>query len=146
MVALTRGLRNNNPGNIEYGAFTKKYGATGSDGRFATFSTMIEGIRAIAELLVVYSVQPDGKGGKIDTVREAISRWAPSNENHTAAYIALVCTLLDCNQDDEFDFNDPNFLFWMVTGIGEEENGPAAFTHFVSDADIVEGVRLALAS
>jgi hypothetical protein len=64
MAALTRGLRNNNPGNIEFGSFAKKYGATGSDGRFAIFPTMVDGIRAIAELLIVYSVQPDGHGVK----------------------------------------------------------------------------------
>jgi len=142
----TRGIRNQNPGNIEYGPFARKYGATGSDGRFAIFPTMVDGLRAMAELLVVYSTHPDGKGGKIDTVEEAINRWAPSNENHTAAYIALVCTVLECSKDDEFDFTDPSFLFWMLTGIGEEENGPKAFTEAVSDAEIAEGVRMALAA
>src|SRR5262245_2621076 len=124
-----RGIRNNNPGNIEYGTFAKLYGATGPEtlpngtqGRFAVWPTMVGGLRGIAELLIVYSTKPDGKGGKIDTVEEAIQRWAPSNENHTAAYIAFVCTVMDCNKDDEFDFTDPNFLFWMVTGIGEEES------------------------
>src|SRR6266849_3437093 len=123
-MALTLGLRNNNPGNIEFGAFAKRYdGTLGEGGRFARFPTMAAGIRALCELLIVYSVQPDGKGGKINTVREAINRWAPNNENHTAQYIALVCSILKCSPDDEFDFNDPNFLYWMVTGIGEEENG-----------------------
>jgi len=153
MANTVRGLRNNNPGNIEFGTFARLYGGTledppldGGRARFAKFPTMVDGLRTIAELLIVYSVKPDGKGGKIDTVAEAINRWAPSNENHTAAYIALVCTVLDCNKNDEFDFTDPNFLFWMVTGIGEEETGAQAFTENVSDTDILAGVQLALES
>lgn len=145
-MALPLGLRNNNPGNLEYGAFTRMYGGEpGEGGRFAKFPTMVEGIRALCELLIVYSTKPDGKGGKIDTVEEAINRWAPNNENHTAAYIALVCTVLDCKKDDEFDFTDPNFLFWMATGIGEEENGARAFNDNVTDTDILAGVTFALA-
>ncbi len=146
MAQMTLGLRNNNPGNIEFGSFARLYGGIiGEGGRFARFETMADGIRALCELLIVYSTKPDGKGGKIDTVEEAINRWAPNNENHTAAYIALVCSVLECNKDDEFDFTDPNFLFWMATGIGEEENGPAAFTQYVTDADIDRGVAAALA-
>lgn len=146
MVTATLGLRNNNPGNIEFGSFAKRYeGVLGEGGRFARFPTMAAGIRALCELLIVYSVQPDGHGGKIDTVKEAIHRWAPSNENHTEAYIAYVCHVLDCNQDDEFDFNNKDFLFWMATGIGEEENGHSAFTQYVTDADIDAGVAAALA-
>lgn len=145
-MAPPRGIRNRNPGNIEYGQFAIRCGATDSDGRFAIFPTMAKGCEAIARLLRHYGTLPDGKGGRIDTVEEAINRWAPSNENHTAAYIALVCTVLECNKDDRFDFNDPNFLFWMVTAIGEEENGPDAFTQNVSDADIDAGVAAALAA
>lgn len=145
MVAMTRGLRNNNPGNIEYGPFAIKYGATGSDGRFAIFPDMPSGICALCELLIVYSTKPDGHGGLIDTVEEAINRWAPNNENHTAAYVALVCTVLDCRKDDRFDFTKPDFLWWMTVGIGEEENGPAVFNQYVKDTDIDEGVRRALA-
>lgn len=146
MATMTLGLRNNNPGNIEYGKFAARYGGVlGEGGRFAKFPTMAAGIRAICELLIIYSVQPDGKGGKINTVSEAINRWAPGNENNTAAYIALVCTVLNCKPDDEFDFNDKNFLFWMATGIGEEENGHDAFLQYVTDADIDAGVAMALA-
>jgi hypothetical protein len=47
----TRGIRNNNPGNIEYGEFAKKMGAVGSDGRFAIFPTMEQGVGAATILL-----------------------------------------------------------------------------------------------
>src|SRR5512141_492936 len=101
-------FRTNNPGNIEFGTFARSCGATGQDGRFAVFRTMIDGIAAVCKLLIAYSLKPDGKS---DTVEEAINRWAPPSENHTSGYIALVCTMLDCKPDDEFDFTDPNFLF-----------------------------------
>jgi hypothetical protein len=47
----TRGDRNNNPGNIEYGAFARAHGATGSDGRFAIFPDRASGESAMGELL-----------------------------------------------------------------------------------------------
>lgn len=151
-MAAPRGIRNNNPTNISYGTFAKKYGADriesppldGSAPRFAHFPTMVDGLRAAAELLMVYAVTDDGKGGKIDTVEEAINRWAPSSENHTAAYVALVCTVLGCNKDDEFDFSDPDFLYWMITGIGEEEVGPKAFNDAVTDVMLHAAISLAL--
>lgn len=47
----SRGERNNNPGNIEYGKYAIGQGATGSDGRFAIFSSMADGIAAQVNLL-----------------------------------------------------------------------------------------------
>lgn len=91
---LPRNLRNNNPGNIEYGPFAKKMGATGSDGRFAIFPDMKTGQDAMASLLMSYA-----KGGQ-NTISSIISKWAPGNENNTAAYIAHVAkqTGLDPNK------------------------------------------------
>lgn len=119
-------------------------GATSSDGRFAIFPTMVDGLVALGSLLLVYGKTEDGKGGLIDTVDEAIHRWAPGNENNTEAYIALACAVLDCRRDDRFDFRDPAFQFWMMTAIGTEENG-AAFNVFVTDAELDEAVRRVLA-
>ena len=48
---IPRNVRNNNPGNIEYGDFARAYGATGSDGRFAIFPTMQAGQEAMLALL-----------------------------------------------------------------------------------------------
>jgi hypothetical protein len=108
---------------------------------------MRNGIRALAKNLLAYQTHSDGNGGRIDTVREAISRWAPSEDhNDTEAYIALVCTVLECGQDDEFDFHDYAFLYWMAVAIGEQENGHDAFLHGVAEADIVAGVNDALAT
>ena len=115
-MALPRGLRNRNPGNLEPGGWQ---GEIGNDGRFAIFDEMENGIRAICKQLIVYQ-QKYG----IYTVRGAISRWAPSNENDTEAYIAGVCAVLECKPDDRFDFTNGDFLFWMATAIGEHNHTP----------------------
>lgn len=81
----TRAWRNNNPGNIEYGAFARRQGAVGSDGRFAVFPSYAVGRNAKRELLF-------GRDSKyIDlTVAKAIARYAPDFENTTLEYSSRV--------------------------------------------------------
>lgn len=138
-MANVRGLRNNNPLNLEYGSFAQKHGASASDGRFAIFPTMAQGISAIADNLMAYQ---DMHG--IDTVAGIVNRWAPSNENNTNAYIALVCTVTELGKDDHLNLHDKDTLFWIITAMGEQECGHAAFNAAVSDADIDQGIALAL--
>lgn len=88
-----RGIRNNNPGNIEYGSFARGAGATGSDGRFAVFASMQEGMQATEKLLQGYIARG------YDTIRTIISRWAPGSENNTSAYIADVAKKLGLSAD-----------------------------------------------
>ena len=86
-TGLPRNLRNNNPGNIEYGDFARRNGATGSDGRFAIFPDMKTGENAMANLLMSYA-----KGGT-NTISSIISKWSPAGENgaaNTNSYIANV--------------------------------------------------------
>ena len=74
-----RNWRNNNPGNIEYGPFAIKYGATGSDGRFAIFPTEEQGRMAQDALL-------KSKNYASLSLSDAIKRYAPSNENDPKSY------------------------------------------------------------
>jgi len=85
-IKQTRGVRNNNLGNIEKGRFADKYGAiAGKDSRFATFPTPEAGHRAMVGLI------RDAYGSKgIDTISGIINRYAPSSENNTGAYINAV--------------------------------------------------------
>jgi hypothetical protein len=142
MVTTPRGIRSFNPGNIEYGPFTRGMGATGSDGRFATFATMVEGVCALARLLIVYYDKPFAN--KIDTVREVIERWAPSSENDTNAYVMAVCKLCEVGPDDILNLREYNTLYWLTCAIGEHECGHRAFSDNVTDADLDAGVRKAL--
>lgn len=84
-----RGIRNNNPGNIEWGspwqglvAFDKR-----TDSRFAQFIDPASGIRALARVLITYQdKRRAADGSPIDTIAEFIERWAPPFENNTKAY------------------------------------------------------------
>ena len=91
---LPRNLRNNNPGNIEYGPFAKKHGAIGSDGRFAIFPNMKAGEDAMASLLMGYMKEGN------NTISKIVNKWAPGKENNQAAYISSVSkqTGLDPNK------------------------------------------------
>jgi len=75
-----RGWRNNNPGNLEYGKFARSRGAVGSDGRFAVFRSFADGRAAKAALIF------DSPRYADLTVSQAISRYAPPNENNSARY------------------------------------------------------------
>lgn len=79
-----RNWRNNNPGNLEYGELAKKYGAIGSDGRFAIFPSLEAGQKAQGALLFT------GKNYRGLTLTQAIARYAPPNENNTAQYQRIV--------------------------------------------------------
>lgn len=84
----TRADRNNNPGNIEDGAFARRQpGYVGGDGRFARFASPQHGFAAMEGLLGGYLRQ-----GR-DTIWSIISKWAPSSENNVGAYAAHVSRL-----------------------------------------------------
>ncbi len=83
--------RSNNPGNIEYGPFAISQGAIGSgavpQGRergFAIFPTLSAGEEARRAL------QFESPRYRDLTIEQAISRYAPPNENNTQAYINAV--------------------------------------------------------
>ena len=80
----SRSWRNNNPGNIEYGAFARSMGATGTDGRFAVFPDYKAGRNAQEKLLF------EGQNYKNLTLAQAIRRWAPASENNVPAYIKAM--------------------------------------------------------
>jgi len=112
-----RGIRNNNPGNIEFGEFAKSMGATGSDGRFAIFDTPEAGLAALAGLMRRY-----GRKG-IDTVQGIVSRFAPPNENNTGAYVAGVASRLGIAPNAHLNLTDPAVLANLLANITQIENG-----------------------
>src|SRR5260363_218431 len=112
-----RGIRNRNPGNIEYGPFARSHGALGSDGRFAQFCSAEQGLKALADLLQVYA-----KKGR-DTIRRIIKRYAPSSENKTEAYIASVAKRLGVGADTPLDMRDSRVIAGLMNAIIRIENG-----------------------
>ncbi|MGC2970451.1 hypothetical protein [Paraburkholderia aspalathi] len=83
----SRGISNNNPGNLEYGKFAIAAGATGSDGRFAIFPSMEAGMAAHERLLKESYI---GKG--LDTPRKIIAKYAPAIENNQGAYLSFMAS------------------------------------------------------
>lgn len=75
-----RNWRNNNPGNLEWGPYTKELGAIDSDGRFAVFPTYEMGRKAKLALLF------GNKNYRNLSLTQAISRYAPAFENNTKGY------------------------------------------------------------
>ena len=76
----SRSYRNNNPGNLK---FAGQAGATEAAGGFAAFGSYAEGRAAEEKQIQRYA----DRGYSLEGM---IAKWAPSNENNTAAYIASV--------------------------------------------------------
>ncbi|MDS0272017.1 hypothetical protein NLX98_07780 [Klebsiella quasipneumoniae] len=118
-----RGVRNNNPGNLEASSSNPWIGQTGSDGRFAKFETPEHGIRALGRNLISYQRQG------IDTVGEIINRWAPpSDNNDTAAYIKAVCAQLGVTANQPLDASYPDTLQALCAAIIKHENGTQPYS------------------
>ncbi|MGU5412822.1 hypothetical protein ACV1MK_06645 [Klebsiella michiganensis] len=118
-----RGVRNNNPGNLEASSSNPWVGQTGSDGRFAKFETPEHGIRALGRNLISYQRQG------IDTVGEIINRWAPpSDNNDTAAYIKVVCAQLGVTANQPLDASNPDTLQALCAAIIKHENGTQPYS------------------
>lgn len=130
-----RGVRNNNPGNLEASSSNPWVGQTGSDGRFAKFETPEHGIRALGRNLLSYQRQG------IDTVGEIINRWAPPTDNNdTAAYIKSVCAQLGVKADQPLDASNPDTLQALCAAIIKHENGSQPY----SNEQLSTGVSAAL--
>lgn len=124
-----RGLRNNNPGNIDYQPSNPWNGldaAKPSDGRFCRFISPEYGIRAMARVLRNYTKRdglPGVGGPGIDTVKEVINRWAPPSENVTSAYVVQVAKAVGVNPDIPINIADRTTLATLIAAIIRHENG-----------------------
>lgn len=112
----TRGMRNNNPGNIEANGIVWQ-GMTGSDGRFVIFKDMEHGLRALLRILKTYNT----KHG-LDTIEEIIGRFAPKPENDTEAYIKFVCDKTGIPRNQKIDFNTQDSFCRLAQAMCQKEN------------------------
>lgn len=148
-AALPRGVRNFNPGNIDYNPRNAWIGQLGleqgvANPRFARFDSPENGIRALGKLLINYRGKdgmPGVGGPGIDTVRETVSRWAPGNENNTEAYISAVTAKLGVKANDVINIKDVRTLRVVVGAIIAHE----CANYRYPDAVFNEGIRRALA-
>lgn len=134
VYTMTRGLRNNNPGDIDDdGTAWEGLDIPRNDGRFLRFISPEYGIRALGRVLHNY-VALDGIA---PTVEAIISRWAPPSENDTEAYISKVTRDLTVDRAATLDLT--SMLPGLVASIISEENGINPY----SDATILNGLNLA---
>jgi len=155
-AALKRGVRNNNPLNIEKeGANVWDGIASDQDGddRFATFESAEYGIRAALRTLVTYQDKH-----KLKTPTEMIYRWAPPwkkdkitgeflldkdgnkiQENDTPKYIADVKDMLKTNYNIDIDMTSPMVIgnnqqtLDLIKGMIAKENSQNAMRGYSSD-------------
>lgn len=136
-MTTPRGIRNNNPGNIDRTA-EKWQGMAAdqsSDSRFVVFSAPVWGLRALAKVLLSYQ----RKHG-LRTPAAIIGRWAPPVENDTGAYARQVAKALGVGVGDQIDLQQPDTLQRILPAIVQHENGQQPYPA----ALIAEAVRLAL--
>ena len=131
-----RGIRNNNPGNIDFNESNDWQGQTGieSQGRFATFETPQHGIRAMTKLLQNYDSKYD-----FDTLDEIVNRYAPNSENNTSGYVDALARKTGLNPNETINLSDPATMKSLVTAMIEHENGMNPY----SDDVINQGLQMA---
>lgn len=116
---IPRGIRNNNPGNLDYVGQAGAHLETGvAEPRFAAFPTMADGIRALRDQLLRYAERG------LTTVASIISVYAPPIENVTSAYIASLCRHMAVQPDTVLDLRDAATMRGLIEGITTMENGP----------------------
>lgn len=135
----TRGIRNNNPGNIDHSAANPWQGELPVDPliekRFCRFDTPENGIRALCKVLLSYQ----RKYG-LKTIEAIINRWAPPVENDTKSYIASVEILTGTPAGADVDLGRLSLLKAVAKAIIHHENAGYEYP----DAVLAEGARRAL--
>ncbi len=132
--ASPRGIRNNNPGNLNFAGQTGATKEGGAGGRFAVFSSMDQGIAALGRQLQLYS----SRG--IDTIQAIVQKYAPAADNNNVqAYVRALVKETGVDAGSKLDLNDLNQLISLMRGIINHENGSG----FVSNEQISAGARLA---
>ncbi len=135
LTNLPRGIRNNNPGNIERTRDQwQGMAAEQTDSRYVVFTDAKYGFRAMTRILRNY--QRRG----LTTIRTIISTWAPDFENHTENYITFVANALKLSPDSEINLEQQ--LPALLKAISTFENGQQ-FENYYSNAVINEGISLA---
>jgi len=115
-----RGIRNDNPGNIERTNDTwmgMSYDQSG-DSRFVVFSAPVYGLRALMIVLRNYQKLYD-----LNTIEQIVTRWAPPHENPTDKYIWHVSTKMGVASTAPIDLDDRETLVRLTKAMVRHENG-----------------------
>ncbi|KTI66968.1 hypothetical protein ASV01_11700 [Enterobacter kobei] len=135
--AMPRGIRNNNPGNLNYAG---QVGATmegGEGGRFAVFESMQHGVAALYKQLQLYF----NRG--INTLSSIVKTYAPASDNNNVdAYISALTKATGKGANEVLDSGDTATIARLMKGIVDHENGKG----YISSSDIMGGIQLGAGS
>lgn len=132
-MKISRGIRNNNPGNIRKGQKWQGLAESQTDEDFLIFNRPEYGIRALCRTLRTYQ----RKHG-LKSVRSIINRYAPLCENNTEAYIHNFCVKLNVSPDTPIDLDEKGIMLNMLKAIIYHENGTQPYT----DKQLLYGIEL----
>lgn len=124
-----RGIRNNNPGNL------RQWGNTARVDGYASFPTPEAGLAAMIKNL---QLQQSKHG--LNTISGIISKWAPPEENNTAAYIAAMEKQTGFKANQPLDLNDRKTVAPLVSGIIKQEGNSAGFSKSMIDEAVTRVV------
>lgn len=135
---ISRGIRNNNPGNVRLSKDKwQGLAPAQTDKEFFVFQNPVYGIRAIARLLIKYQ---DDYG--LSTIRGIIGRWAPASENNTEAYIKRVVERSGFDADQTLDMHQHEYLKPLVIAIIWHENAQQPYSdEQINKALVLAGVE-----
>ncbi|MDK9362489.1 hypothetical protein [Lelliottia wanjuensis] len=132
-----RGIRNNNPGNLNY---VGQAGATkegGEGGRFAVFESMKHGVAALYRQLQLYF-----KRG-VNTLSSIVKTYAPASDgNNVDSYISALSRATGKGANEAIDSGDTTTIARLMKGIVDHENGKG----YISSSDIMGGIQLGAGS
>lgn len=132
---LSRGIRNNNPGNLNFAGQKGATLETGPNARFASFPTMLEGIAALDRQVMLYL-----KRGK-NTIDQIIDIYAPSSDgNNTSAYKSYLSQYTGLGTNERIDGSNVQVIRKLIQGIINHENGAAASA--VSGDDVMRALAM----
>ena len=128
-----RGIRNNNPGNLNYAGQAGASKESGPNGRFAVFQSMTHGVAALYKQLQLYF-----KRG-VNTLSSIVSKYAPESDgNNVGAYIAALSGATGLGANDSIKAGDTATIAKLIKGIVDHENGKG----YVSSQEIMGGIQL----
>ena len=139
----SRGLRNNNPGNIRKGSqwrglahWSEMTAAQKNEKEFCVFICPVYGIRALCRVMLTYRK----KGYR--TAYEIINRYAPSSENNTKSYSSHISHRMGLQSEhEEIDVTDPEIMRVLIESIVYHENGDNPYTHEIEDGMLLAGIK-----
>ncbi|MGC0155034.1 hypothetical protein ACPRNU_21455 [Chromobacterium vaccinii] len=133
--ALPRGVRNNNPGNLQFVGQAGAVKEAGAGGRFAVFDTPEAGLNAMAKQLKRYS------NSGLTSVQSIIQKWAPKSENNTAAYVAAVAKRMGVDSNQRLNLGSTDVMRSLMDAMIVRENGHNPYSAQMLDASAAVGVN-----